>query len=305
MPRVLVFSALCLLMPAASVFGQELGIPARLSLEEALRFANDRNPTLAAARNAIEIAQSGRIEAGLRPNPAVTFESGSYPLFEPSRPPFLNNQELTLRFDQEIELAGRRRLRTQTADAGVSAAEAGFQDQRRRLEFDVRRAYFTVVLAKADLEVSRAALDEIDRVIGLNRARYEQGEISGGELRRVQVERLKFVDDLFAAQLALRNARSALLALFNSPDLSVEFDVVETLNVANTPVGQPTTAIDPTALRTQALAARPDRRSTEDSPPRPAGPGSVRLRASPKPIRSVIWPRFSARPLANSVPAAA
>ena len=251
---------------AAHVRGQDVVIPARLSLEDALRLAHERNPNLSAAQNRVEIAESQRIDARLRPNPALTFESGGYPLFEPPRPAFLNNQELTVRLDQEIELAGRRRLRTEAAEVAVSSAQASFQDQRRRLEFEVRTAYFIVVLAKADLEVARAALEEIDKVIGLNRARYDQGEISGGELRRIQVERLRFVDDAFGAELALRNARSGLLALFNAPDLGVEFDVVETLsgtdaagNAGQTvSVSQSSGPLDPAALRVQALALRPD-----------------------------------------------
>lgn len=256
MPHVLLSCVLCL--TATAVYGQDLVIPARLSLEDALRLATERNPNLAAARDNVEVAAAGRIDAGLRPNPAFTFESGSYPLFESSRPSFIGNQEMTLRLDQEIELAGRRRLRTQAAEASVSTAEAGFDDQRRRLDFDVRRAYFAVVLAKADVDVSRAALEEIDRVIGLNRARYEQGEISGGELRRVQVERLKFVDDVFTAQLALKNARSALLALVNAPDLGAEFDVTEPLNISAAGAGAAPVPLDPASLRTQALASRPD-----------------------------------------------
>jgi len=260
MVRVLLFFALSV-TTAAYARGQDLVVPARMTLEEALRLANERNPNLAAARNTVEMAEAQRIDARLRPNPAVTFESAGYPLFESPRPSFGNNQELTFRFDQEIELAGRRGLRTQAAETGVSAAEAAFQDQKRRLDFEVRRGYFSVVLAKADLEVAKAALDEIDKVISLNRARYEQGEISGGEVRRIQVERLKFVDDQFAAELALRNARSALLSLFNAPNLSVEFDVVETLNVPGTTgtgAAVAAQAIDATALRTQALNLRPD-----------------------------------------------
>ena len=256
MSRVLLSLFLC--MPAATLRGQDLVVPARLSLEDALRLTIERNPNLAAARNGVEVAEAGRLDAQVRPNPAFTFESGSYPLFEPSRPSFLNNQEMTLRFDQELELSGRRRLRTQVAETGASAAAARFEDQQRRMEFEVRRAYFAIVLAKADVEVSQAALGEIDRVIDLNRARYEQGEISGGEVRRVQVERLKFVDDLFAAQLALRNARSALLALFNAPDLGLEFDVTEPLGVMAQSGGAVPQVLDAVSLRAQAFSSRPD-----------------------------------------------
>lgn len=251
----------------AGARAQVLNLPARLTLPEAMRLAQDRNPTLAAARNGVEVAEAQRLDAGLRPNPALSLMSDNYPLFEPNLPNFFNNQQLTLRLDQELELAGRRRLRRESAVAGVSVAEAAWLDQARRLEFEVRRAYFAVVLAKADVDVSQASLGEIDSVIGLNRSRYEVGEISGGELRRIQVERLKFVDDLFAAQLALRNARSGLLALLNAPDLGVTFDVVETLDADGSATSLPPAAapppLDPLSLRAEALAQRPDLRAAQ------------------------------------------
>ena len=250
----------------AGARAQDLNLPARLTLDEAVRLARERNPTLAAARNGVEVAEAQRLDARLRPNPAFSLMSDNYPLFEPNRPNFFDNQQLTLRIDQELELAGRRRLRGESAVAGVSVAEAAWLDQARRLEFEVRRAYFAVVLAKADADVAQASLAEIDSVIGLNRSRYEVGEISGGELRRIQVERLKFVDDLFAAQLALRNARSGLLALLNAPDLGVTFDVVETLDAGGSATPPPAAApppLDPMSLRAEALAQRPDLRAAQ------------------------------------------
>jgi cobalt-zinc-cadmium efflux system outer membrane protein len=242
-------------------YAQDLVVPARLTLGEALRLATERNPTLAAARNTVEIARAQRLDSRVRPNPAFTFESVGRP--PGTTPPSLDDHEYLVRVDQELETAGRRRLRMQVAETGLSAAEAAFRDEQRRLEFDVCRTYFSVVLAKADVEVARAALEEIDRVIELNRARYHQGEISGGEVRRLQVERLRFVDDLFAADLALRNARSTLLALLDAPDLGLEFDVVETLSPAESsrtvPQARPRPApLDRALLRTRALTARPD-----------------------------------------------
>lgn len=256
-----VFS-LAVLFAAVAVhsYAQTLVVPERLTLEEALRLAAERNPSLAAARNGVEIADAQRVDARLRPNPAFTLDSVGRPLFQAAPTP--DDHEYILRIDQEIETAGRRRLRTQAAEGAIEVALAELRDQLRRLEFDVRRTYFQVVLAKADTEVARASLDEIDKVIGLNRARFEKGEISGGELRRIQVERLRFADDVFAAELAMRNARSALLSLFNVADLSQPFDVVEPLAppagviAATAPLrGGP---LAPAALQQQAAASRPD-----------------------------------------------
>jgi cobalt-zinc-cadmium efflux system outer membrane protein len=237
-----------------------------LTLDEALRVASERNPSLAAARNAVEIAEAQRVDARLRPNPAVSFESEGYPLFEPSRPSFTNNQELSLRFDQEIETSGRRRLRIEGAQSAVAVAESQRHDRLRQLELDVRRAYFQTVLAQADRDVAQTAMGEIDQVIALNRARLQEGEIAGAELRRLQVERLRFADDVFAAELTLRNARSALLALLNVSDLGQSFDVVEpleppagSLRVGTMILGtDPSTRIDGTGLLEQAMSSRAD-----------------------------------------------
>jgi len=116
------------------------------------------------------------------------------------------------------------------------------------------------VLATADRAVAQTSLDEIDRVLGVSRARFQQGEISGADFRRLQVERLKFVDDVFASELTLRNARSELLALLGGSDLGQPVDVVESLATpsASEAGAVPPLAIAAPALVAQALGARPD-----------------------------------------------
>jgi cobalt-zinc-cadmium efflux system outer membrane protein len=245
------------------VAAAQTAVPEKLTLADAVRIAAERHPSVAAARNDVEIAHADRLTASRRLNPALTLNAESYPLFESPRPSVGNGQELVARFDQEIETAGRRRLRTSAADAGIGAAGLRVQDRLRQLGLDVRRAYFQVVLAKADIEVADGALAEIDRVIDLNRARATQGEISGAEFRRLQVERLRFVDDVFAAELAFRNTRAALLTWMNVPDLTATFDVVEPLApAASTTItgagAAPGLQLNAAELRTQALAARPD-----------------------------------------------
>jgi cobalt-zinc-cadmium efflux system outer membrane protein len=135
-------AVLCLASVAPAAQAQQAGVPAQLALDEAWRLARANNPLLAAERQMVEMAQADRLGAALRPNPAVTVESEGYPLFDAPRPAFVNGQEFTLRFDQEIELAGRRRLRTETAEAAVAVARAFLADaERRRLRLEVQRAY--------------------------------------------------------------------------------------------------------------------------------------------------------------------
>ncbi len=214
MKRVVLLLILSL-STGAGVRAQDLNLPSRLTLDEAdATLPESAIRPLTAARNGVEVAEAERLGAHLRPNPAVSLMSDNYPLFEPNRPNFFNNQQLTLRIDQELELAGRRRLRGESAVAGVAVAEAEWLDHVRRLEFEVRRAYFAVVLAKADVDVAQASLAEIDSVIGLNKSRYEVGEISGGRVaahpgRAPQVRRRPVRRATRLTQCAERPARVA------------------------------------------------------------------------------------------------
>lgn len=235
-------------------------IPERLSLGEAVALAVDRHPLMRASRAGVEAAEADRVSASRRPNPALSVDSAGYPVFESQRPGYWGGQEFTARLDQEIETGGRRRLRTEVADAGRAIARLAVEDRARQIGLDVKRAYLAAVLAQADREVAQTSLDEIDRVIALNRARFEQGEISGAELRRLQVERLRFVEDVFGADLSLRNARSGLLAWLNAPRLDQPIELTDSLRMPVPPSARPmdTSAVGAAGLLARALEARPD-----------------------------------------------
>ena len=247
-----------LLSGASRLLAQDSVVPARLSLEDALRIAEARNPQLVFAQQGVVASDADVMGAGKRPNPAFTFSSEGIPLSQQDWAPFLDNQELALSVQQEFETGGRRRLRTEQAQRGADRSRASVRDAFRQLRFEVRRAYMHVVLAKADDEVAHTTLEEIDRVLALNRIRYEQGELSGVELRRLQVERFRFADDVFVAELALRNTRSALLALLNLRPLDQAFETVDGLlptSIAATIAAPPEAMDSPIDV---ALASRPD-----------------------------------------------
>lgn len=204
-------------------------VPDRLTLDEALQLAEARSPALLEAQARTAIAEAEALGAPKRPNPTLDLESRGYPLFESDRPSFWDNQELTVAIDQEVEPGDRRRWRQEAAHLGVQASAAERLDLRRRLRLEVQRTYVRVVLAQADRDAARATLDDVDRVLSINRARYEQGELSGIEMRRLQVERHRFADDALVADLAVRNARSRLLALLNVRPLDQPFEAADVM----------------------------------------------------------------------------
>jgi len=246
---------LCVAMDLPAM-GQEAGaparVPARLALDEAIRIAEARSPAIAAARTMTAIADADVVGAGKRPNPSIIIDLQGWPLSQQDRPPFFDDQQLTVALEQELEPGGRRGLRQQAAQIGVEISKASSRDRLRLLRFDVRRAYLQAVLAKADHNAARVTLEDIDKVLAINRARFEQGELSGIELRRLQVERHRFADDLLAAELTLRNTRSSLLAVLNLRPLDQEFDTADDLAAPSLDPGRKIATPD------HALAGRPD-----------------------------------------------
>lgn len=252
------FLLFVVILSSSRLQAQDSAIPSRLTLGEAIRLAVTRNPSLAAVRNDVEGLQGDSVAASRRLNPAVTLEEADLPLrANPGR--FFGTQEITLRFDYEIERGGRRQLRTQAAQQAVEAQKLTYRDQVRRIELEVKRAFSRIVLAQSNLETSRLILVQAERMIELNRVRLKQGDISALDLNRIEVEKLRFQDDVFQADLMLRNSKNSLLALLNAPDLSQDVDVVGTLPVTDQ---IPEVGLPPRAPRDElfqiALQKRPD-----------------------------------------------
>jgi outer membrane protein, heavy metal efflux system len=251
-----------LLLWPSVCFGQTSGeIPEQLDLKKALEIALANNPQLKAARNEIEVTDAEKLDASKRLNPGFSAYFEDYRLFHSDIGPFFQTQEIAVRLDQEIETGGKRKLRTQAAGLRSQAQKAQTDNVVRALVLDVRRAYFQAVLAQTNLESAEAILQEIDRIIELNRTRFEKGDISGAELKRVEVERLKFVEDVFASKLALANAKSTLLSLFGHSEANPSFKVSEPLTLNRRALIRAEGIPQPTAyseLVRQAVAKRPD-----------------------------------------------
>lgn len=217
-----------------------------LALADALQIAGRHNPGLQTETTAPRIASGDATAAALLPNPQLQIRSEGF-----RGGSFVDRQELFFEVSQEIQTAGKRSQQIAVAGANLRATEADVDNTARLLRFAVKQAYYQIVLAKADLAVAQSLLADFDRTIRAKEEQFQLGEISGVELRRVQVERFRVFDDVVAGELNLKQARAALLALLGYPDSTVEFDVTEELLK-----GEPIGSLAP--LHAEALDTRPD-----------------------------------------------
>jgi cobalt-zinc-cadmium efflux system outer membrane protein len=202
-----------------------------LSLADALQIAGRQNHGLQAEMAAKQIAHGDATTAALLPNPQLSLRSEGF-----RGGSFVDRQEFFFEVSQEVQTAGKRSQRQAVAGANLRATEADVDNTARLLRFAVKQAYFQIVLAKTDLAVARDLLVDFDRTIRSKEEQFRLGEISGAELRRVQVERFRVFDDVVASELNLKQARTTLVTLLGLPDSTIEFDVTEEL-AKGEPVG--------------------------------------------------------------------
>ena len=175
-----------------------------ISLDEAIEMAIAREPTLRAARADIDVARGTRTQAGLRPNPSVSFEWRD----EPSG---TDNQAM-ISVQWPLDLF-RRSGRTNVADREVAIAELSVLDRERITRADVRARFGDVLGGIRRLTLLEQLLDAIRRQRDLLRARVEQGaspplerDLIEVELRRLEPERVLQVGRVESALFSLKRA---------------------------------------------------------------------------------------------------
>jgi len=183
-----------------------------VTLAEAIEIFMRQNLQLVAARYDIETADAEKLTARLRPNPQLTFGLSDLPVNLSG--PIIKEQTYDYGVSRTIELGGKRSKRIETADANSEVARGQFQMVVWQLTNDLKRKFYTVVLNQALLNLAQENETTFAEIVKHTTELMNAGEISGLDLDRVEVEKLKFDTDLANAErdyeVALRDLRFAL-----------------------------------------------------------------------------------------------
>lgn len=222
-----------------------------ITLSEALKMLQARNPALASARAHTEAVQVGEITAGLRPNPVFNSANEDFNVFNLSRFDIRASQEFTENVSQLIERGHKRQLRLESARWTTAVASDNLRDAQRQLEFALKTSFVGMLLAKSNVELARDNLHDYQETVRLNEIRLKAGEISPTEFDRIRIETARFENDLLNAELSLTQARLQLENLLALPDDPQKFDIAGQLQA-------PELALSLEQLDAMALANRPD-----------------------------------------------
>jgi cobalt-zinc-cadmium efflux system outer membrane protein len=225
-----------------------------VTIDEAVEIFLRQNLELVAGRYDIETADAEKLTARLRPNPQLTFGLSDLPLNLSG--PLIKEQTYSYGLSNTLELGGKRNKRIAVAEANSDVARGQFQMTVWQLTNDLKRKFYTVVLNQSLLGLAKENEATFSEIVKHSAELVNAGEISGLDLERVEVEKLKFDTDLANSErdyeVALRDLRFAL---------GGDYRIVD-VEVAGTIDYEPY-QFSYADLRDKALAARPDLKAAQ------------------------------------------
>ena len=246
---VIAVCCLALFGAGAAVHAQER--LSSLTLEQALRLASETNPNVRAKEFELKAVGAGEITAGLRPNPTANFLAEQF-----GGASSASQTQYTINIGQPIELGGKRQRRIDSATAQTKVTTHELADLRRQIDFQVKKTFTDILVAKDALALSEQNLSALDELEKIQRLRAEKGDLSGLELLRIQVQRFAFERDAADARQALRAAKIGLRSLIGADKVADDFDAAGSLELRQSSYTQ-------SELYRRALDTRPDIRAAE------------------------------------------
>lgn len=229
-----------------------------LSMEAAVAVALRRNRDVIAARLEIDSAELDVVAARIYPNPAMQYSVGNLVLgsANPQNPPltgrpgFWGQPVQSVGVAELIDVWAKRSARTRVAEAGVARRRWQTEDALREIAYAVRSAFADVVREQAERGLAREVAERYAETVRLSRSRFAAGDISEADLRKVELEALKYQNDVIDAEMQLDLARTALAVLLVLPSGRALPPL--------SPPDEPRPPVDLERLTAQAFERRPD-----------------------------------------------
>lgn len=205
----------------ASVSSDTIVSPAptrTLSLAECLSKADRDNKDIAVAKKNLAIAKAGIQIASAIPNPLAEVQLG----FGPSFTELFTGQTQQVFFTEQLQTAGKRTKKIETARAFYQLTELQFEALRFDVHNRVRAAYAELVAAEA-----YAALVEAQREVSLKLAtiakrRFDAGKAPKSEVLQADLSVLQFDTQRNQAQGRLQQASAALALVIGEKPEQIE-----------------------------------------------------------------------------------
>lgn len=216
-------------------------------LNTVIELALEHNPTMAGAQGYMQQSRGQQVAAGAYLNPSISGSAGRGSIRDPSTGVTITERTVTVQ--QPLEWQGKRRARQQAADAGAAGAGAAMDETRLNVVAEVKVAFYQVLFAQRDAELTSQHLTMVEEVLRTVKTRVAAGEATIFETMKATVEVQKATKEVARAQNALVVVR-AKLDMVTAGRLGRQFSIQGDFE----PLQQ---GLDPEALAARAMEHHP------------------------------------------------
>jgi len=217
--------------------------PPALTLELLEQRALASNPSIRRLAAMVGAARANTLQVGLQPNPSVGYEGqqlGSGGLAE----------QHGVLFSQEIVRGGKLQLNRAVADRERMRLEQEFAGQRQRVLNDVRIAYYEVLLAQRQIELTNSLIEIGDEGAKSVDALFKAKEVGQADILQAELE-------IENARILAENARNRRDAAWRSLAAIIGEPNMATQNVVGSAIG-PAKDLDFQQSLTRLLQTSPE-----------------------------------------------
>ncbi|MDO8355162.1 MAG: TolC family protein [Nitrospirota bacterium] len=182
--------------------------PQQYALAEIISLALEHNPAMAGAQGVVRQSLGQQVTAGAYLNPSISGVAGRGSIRDPSTG--VKVTERTVTVEQPLEWQGKRRARQQAADAGAAGANAAVDETRLNVIAETKVAFYHVLFAQRDVELSSQNLTMVEEVLRTVKARVAAGDATVFETMKATVEVQKATKEVARSQNALVVVRAKL-----------------------------------------------------------------------------------------------
>lgn len=177
-----------------------------LSLERCIALALERHPLIAASSERHQAALARVRQARAFPVPGLYFNSDLQPRFGD----FINSGEAYLGVNQLLEFPQKRAVRRQIAEQESREIETEIDLVRLEVIFQVRQAFYEVLLAQEQLAYARQDQELAEDYLKMAELKLAAGDVAAVEVLRAQVETLSAANAVRSAVRELTLAKGRL-----------------------------------------------------------------------------------------------
>jgi cobalt-zinc-cadmium efflux system outer membrane protein len=208
-------------------------LPSSLSLSDAMRAFRSRGLDLLLADAQVRNAEGQKTAASAVLNPIANLGYGRVLNYNSCSGCSPNQWTAGLSDNAAIEdiVSGKRGLRQDVAEATLKATKMNRADAERTVGFNVKQAYFQVVLASQQVDLAREVAGTSNQSFVLTKRRYDSGAINEGDFAVIETAKLEADQALDTNVQNLRAARVQLGYLLgvrgHIPDFTVDRDTTK------------------------------------------------------------------------------